>query len=49
MLADGTELIDCLFVPGQMWALISEPRLELDGGSMTSKAGVRKVLTQLAS
>ena len=43
VLSNGTELKDCLFVPGLMWTLISEPRLEADGGSMTSKAGIRKV------
>ena len=39
VLSNGVELTDCLFVPGLMWTLISEPRIEMDSGSMTlSKA-----------
>ena len=43
VLSNGVELRDCLFVPGLMWTLISEPRIEMDGGAMTSSSGVRKI------
>ena len=43
VLSNGIELTDCLFVPGLMWTLISEPRIEMDGGSMTSSKGVRHI------
>ena len=37
------ELEDCLFVPGLMWTLISEPRIEQEGGSMASAKGTRTI------
>ena len=43
VLSNGVELQDCLFVPGLMWTLISEPRIEMEGASMTSSKGIRKI------
>ena len=43
VLSNGVELADCLFVPGLMWTLISEPRIEIEGGSMTSSKGIRQI------
>ena len=42
-LSNGVELQDCLFVLGLMWTLISEPRIEMEGASMTSSKGIRKI------
>ena len=43
VLTNGVELKGCLFVPGLMWTLISESRIEVEGGSMSSSSGVRKI------
>ena len=43
VLSNGVELEDCLFVPGLMWTLISEPRIEQEGGSMASAKGTRTI------
>ena len=39
VLTNGVELKGCLFVPGLMWTLISESRIEVEGGSMSSSSG----------
>ena len=46
VLTNGVELKGCLFVPGLMWTLISESRIEVEGGSMSSSSGVRKIFDQ---